>query len=79
MLAVIGMAAVVGSGTGAAMTAILMIFEMTRDYAAVVPSIVAVAVALGVFAARCPTRTSTPSSSPGAAITFRASAIRTCS
>ena len=48
MLAVIGMAAVVGSGTGAAMTAILMIFEMTRDYAAVVPSIVAVAIALGV-------------------------------
>jgi CIC family chloride channel protein len=48
MMAVIGMAAVVGSGTGAAMTAILMIFEMTRDYAAVVPSIVAVAVALGV-------------------------------
>ena len=48
MMAVIGMAAVVGSGTGAAMTAILMIFEMTRDYAAVVPSIVAVAMALGV-------------------------------
>jgi len=48
VFAVIGMAAVVGSGTGAAMTAILMIFEMTRDYAAVVPSIVAVAVALGV-------------------------------
>ncbi len=48
MLAVIGMAAVVGSGTGAAMTAILMIFEMTRDYAAVVPSIVAVAIALGI-------------------------------
>jgi CIC family chloride channel protein len=48
MFAVIGMAAVVGSGTGAAMTAILMIFEMTRDYAAVVPSIVAVAIALGV-------------------------------
>lgn len=47
-LAVIGMAAVVGSGTGAAMTAILMIFEMTRDYSAVVPSIIAVAIALGV-------------------------------
>lgn len=47
-LAVIGMAAVVGSGTGAAMTAILMIFEMTRDYAAIVPSIVAVAIALGI-------------------------------
>jgi chloride channel protein, CIC family len=47
-LAIIGMAAVVGSGTGAAMTAILMIYEMTRDYAAVVPAIIAVAVALGV-------------------------------
>lgn len=48
MLAIVGMAAVVGSGTGAAMTAILMIFEMTRNYAAIVPCIVAVAVALGV-------------------------------
>jgi len=47
-LAIIGMAAVVGSGTGAAMTAILMIFEMTRDYAAVVPAIIAVAIAVGV-------------------------------
>jgi CIC family chloride channel protein len=47
-LALIGMAAVVGSGTGAAMTAILMIFEMTRAYSAVVPSIIAVAIALGV-------------------------------
>ena len=47
-LAVIGMAGVVGSGTGAAMTAILMIFEMTRDYSAVVPAIIAVAIALGV-------------------------------
>ena len=48
VLAVIGMAAVVGSGTGAAMTAILMTFEMTRDYGAIVPSIIAVALAVGV-------------------------------
>jgi CIC family chloride channel protein len=46
--AIIGMAAMVGGGTGAAMTAVTMIFEMTRDYALVMPSIVAVAVAVGV-------------------------------
>jgi len=46
--AIIGMAAVVGGGTGAAMTAVTMIFEMTRDYALVMPSIIAVALAVGV-------------------------------
>jgi CIC family chloride channel protein len=46
--AVIGMAAMVGGGTGAAMTAVTMIFEMTRDYDLVMPSIVAVALAIGV-------------------------------
>ncbi|HTW33682.1 MAG TPA: chloride channel protein [Rhizomicrobium sp.] len=46
--AVIGMAAMVGGGTGAAMTAVTMIFEMTRDYDVVMPMIVAVAVAIGV-------------------------------
>ena len=46
--AVIGMAAMVGGGTGAAMTAVTMIFEMTRDYDMVMPSIVAVALAIGV-------------------------------
>jgi chloride channel protein, CIC family len=46
--AIVGMAAVVGGGTGAAMTAVTMIFEMTRDYALVMPSIIAVAVAVGV-------------------------------
>ena len=35
-------------GTGAAMTAVTMIFEMTRDYDLVMPSIVAVALAIGV-------------------------------
>ncbi len=46
--AMVGMAAMVGGGTGAVMTAITMIFEMTRDYGIVMPMIVAVAVAVGV-------------------------------
>jgi CIC family chloride channel protein len=45
---IIGMAAVVGGGTGAGMTAVTMIFEMTRDYDVVMPSIIAVALAIGV-------------------------------
>ena len=35
--AIVGMAAMVGAGTGGVMTAIVMIFEMTRDYAIIVP------------------------------------------
>jgi CIC family chloride channel protein len=46
--AMVGMGAMVGSGTGAAMTAVTMIFEMTRDYDIVLPMILAVALALGV-------------------------------
>jgi CIC family chloride channel protein len=46
--AMVGMGAMVGSGTGAAMTAVTMIFEMTRDYDIVLPMIIAVALALGV-------------------------------
>jgi len=46
--AMVGMAAMVGGGTGAAMTAVTMIFEMTRDYDLVTPIIVAVAIAIGV-------------------------------
>jgi CIC family chloride channel protein len=45
--ALVGMGGVVAAGTGAAMTAIIMIFEMTRDYNIIVPLIVAVAIALG--------------------------------
>lgn len=45
--AMVGMAAMVGGGTGAAMTAVTMIFEMTLDYAIVVPMIIAVAVSIG--------------------------------
>ena len=46
--AIVGMAAMVGAGTGGVMTGIIMVFEMTRDYAIIVPVIVAVAVAAGV-------------------------------
>jgi CIC family chloride channel protein len=46
--AIIGMAAMVGAGTGGVMTAIVMVFEMTRDYAIIVPVIVAVALAAGI-------------------------------
>src|SRR5208282_4032413 len=46
--AIVAMAAMVGAGTGGVMTAIIMVFEMTRDYAIIVPVIVAVAVAAGV-------------------------------
>ena len=46
--AMVGMAAVVGGGTGAAMTAVTMIFEMTRNYDIVLPMIIAVAISIGV-------------------------------
>ena len=46
--AMVGMGAMVGGGTGAAMTAVAMIFEMTRDYDIVLPMILAVAMSLGV-------------------------------
>ncbi len=45
--AMVGMDAMVGGGTGAAMTAVAMIFEMTRDYDIVLPMIIAVAFSLG--------------------------------
>ncbi len=46
--ALVGMGAVVGGATGATMTAIVMIFEMTRDYNVIVPLVLAVAVSIGV-------------------------------
>ena len=46
--AMVGMGAMVGGGTGAAMTAVTMIFEMTRDYDIVLPMILAVALSLWV-------------------------------
>jgi len=46
--AIIGMCAMVGGSTGAVMTAVTMIFEMTRDYDLIVPMILAVAVSVGI-------------------------------
>ncbi|PTW58783.1 CIC family chloride channel protein [Breoghania corrubedonensis] len=46
--ALVGMGALVGGATGASMTAIVMIFEMTRDYNVIVPLVLAVAIAVGV-------------------------------
>lgn len=44
--AIVGMGAMVGGATGAAMTAVTMIFEMTRDYDIVLPMILAVGASL---------------------------------
>ncbi len=46
--AMIGMGAMVGGATSAPMTAIVMIFEMTRDYNVIVPLVLAVALAIGI-------------------------------
>ena len=46
--ALIGMACIVGASTGGALTAIIMLFEMTGDYTITVAAIIAVVVALGV-------------------------------
>lgn len=45
--AMIGMASFAGGATGAAMTAIVMIFEMVRNYHVVFPAIIATAFAIG--------------------------------
>lgn len=46
--AMVGMAAMVAGGTGAVMTAVIMVFEMTRDYSIAIPMIIAVGVAVAV-------------------------------
>ncbi len=46
--AVAGMAGVVGGSTGAALAAIVMIFEMTRDYRVIIPMTITVALSYGV-------------------------------
>ncbi len=46
--AVIGMAGVVAGATGAVVTAIVMIFEMTRDYHIIIPLMISASVAYGV-------------------------------
>jgi CIC family chloride channel protein len=43
----VGMGAMVGGATGAVMTAVVMIFEMTLDYSIIMPMIVAVAMSTG--------------------------------
>ncbi len=48
--AVAGMAGVVGGSTGAALAAIVMIFEMTRDYTVIIPMTVTVALSYGIRA-----------------------------
>ena len=52
--AMVGMGAMVGGGTGAVMTAVAMIFEMTLDYSIVMPMIVAVALSIAVRRALSP-------------------------
>ncbi|QGN00157.1 chloride channel protein [Methylocystis parvus] len=42
------MATIVGAGTGGVITAIVMIFEMTRDYSVILPMVVAVGIGSGV-------------------------------
>jgi CIC family chloride channel protein len=46
--AVAGMAGVVGGATGAALASIIMIFEMTLDYTAIIPLTISVALSYGV-------------------------------
>ncbi|MDZ5698187.1 chloride channel protein [Chelativorans sp. M5D2P16] len=46
--AMIGMGAMVGGATSAVMTAIVMIFEMTRDYNIILPLVLAVALSIGI-------------------------------
>jgi CIC family chloride channel protein len=51
--AMVGMGAMVGGATGAVMTAVTMIFEMTLDYSIVMPMIVAVAMSMGARRMLC--------------------------
>ena len=52
--AIVGMAGMLGGTTGAAMTAIVMVFELTRDYNVIVPLILAVTLAIAVRRAVLP-------------------------
>jgi chloride channel protein, CIC family len=46
--AIVGMAGMLGGTIGAAMTAIVMVFELTRDYNVIVPMILVVSIAIAV-------------------------------
>jgi CIC family chloride channel protein len=52
--AVAGMAGMVGGSTGAALAAIVMIFEMTLDYRVIIPMTITVAISYGVRKVVCP-------------------------
>jgi CIC family chloride channel protein len=52
--AIAGMAGMVGGATGAAVTAIVMIFEMTGDYGIIIPITITVAISYGVRMMLCP-------------------------
>jgi CIC family chloride channel protein len=52
--AIVGMAGLLGSTTGAPLTAIVMVFELTRDYNVIVPMILGVTLALAVRRAVLP-------------------------
>src|SRR6185312_15439384 len=52
--AIVGMAGMLGGTTGAAMTAIVMVFELTRDYNVIVPLIMVVTLAIAVRKAVLP-------------------------
>ncbi len=52
--AVAGMAGVVGGSTGAALAAVVMIFEMTQDYAVIIPMTIVVALSYGIRKALLP-------------------------
>jgi CIC family chloride channel protein len=51
--AIAGMAGVVGGSTGAAMTAIVMIFEMTLDYNVIIPLTITVAISYEIRKILC--------------------------
>lgn len=53
-MAIVGMAALVGSATDAALTAIVMLFEMTRDYNVILPVIGTLLIANAVRRRICP-------------------------
>ena len=47
-LAVVGMAGIIGGSTGAVVTAVVIVYEMTRDYNVILPLLISVSVAYGV-------------------------------
>ncbi len=53
VFAVAGMAAMIGGTTGAAVTASVMIFEQTRDYSAILPILITVAISYAIRNALC--------------------------